>query len=115
MLFFDAESAYEFSVTPTNGVLEPQGSAGTTFLVTYTPVEYGKTVTGKLIIQTEEVYWSYAVRGVHPKYTAPVITKSRLQTHLSREVQSQMASAQAQRQKKNFLKQNIAQARQQAQ
>jgi len=113
--FFDAESAYEFSVTPTNGVLEPQGSAGTTFLVTYTPVEYGKTVTGKLIIQTEEVYWSYAVRGVHPKYTAPVITKSRLQTHLSREVQSQMASAQAQRQKKNFLKQNIAQARQQAQ
>eukprot|EP00435_Cladocopium_sp_Y103_P058666 s1865_g20.t1 len=35
-------------------VLEPAGTNGTTFVVTYKPTEYGKPVQGKLIIQTEE-------------------------------------------------------------
>merc|ERR1719218_73866 len=78
--FFDAESAYEFSVHPTSGVLEPSGSNGTTFVVSYRPTEYGKHVSGKLVIQTEDVYWSYQVKGTHPKYTAPVADHSRLDT-----------------------------------
>merc|ERR1711920_444960 len=68
--FFDAESAYEFSVQPTSGVLEPAGTTGTTFIITYKPTEYGKPVQGKLIIQTEDVYWSYLVRGTQGWHAA---------------------------------------------
>merc|ERR1712194_316217 len=47
---FDSDSAVEFSVTPSSGVLEPAGNPmGTTFIVSYKPTEYGKTVQGKLI------------------------------------------------------------------
>merc|ERR1712167_297850 len=34
---FDAESAYEFTVQPSSGVLEPAGTSGTTFVITYKP------------------------------------------------------------------------------
>lgn len=30
---------------------------GTTFLVSYLPVEYGKVKIGKLIIETDEIQW----------------------------------------------------------
>eukprot|EP00927_Polykrikos_kofoidii_P033789 TRINITY_DN28631_c0_g1_i1.p1 TRINITY_DN28631_c0_g1~~TRINITY_DN28631_c0_g1_i1.p1 ORF type:complete len:1661 (+),score=302.97 TRINITY_DN28631_c0_g1_i1:478-4983(+) len=105
--FFDAESAYEFTVQPTSGVLEPTGTAGTTFVITYKPTEYGKPVQGKLIIQTEEVYWSYMVRGTHPKYTAPVVDKPRVATRLSKDMQQKMATAQASRRRKNFIRDNM--------
>lgn len=108
--FFDAESAYEFTVQPTSGVLEPQGTSGTTFVITYKPTEYGKPVQGKLIIQTEDVYWSYAVRGTHPKYTAPVADKPSIGTRLGRDVQLQMANANQLRRKKNFIRENMDKA-----
>eukprot|EP00931_Biecheleriopsis_adriatica_P036216 TRINITY_DN2086_c0_g1_i7.p1 TRINITY_DN2086_c0_g1~~TRINITY_DN2086_c0_g1_i7.p1 ORF type:complete len:2928 (-),score=554.29 TRINITY_DN2086_c0_g1_i7:9-8792(-) len=106
--FFDAESAYEFTVQPTSGVLEPAGTSGTTFVVTYKPTEYGKTVQGKLIIQTEDVYWSYMVKGTHPKYTAPVIDKPKVATRLSQDMQKELAKATSQRRRKNFIKDNMA-------
>lgn len=105
--FFDAESAYEFTVQPTSGVLEPQGKQGTTFVITYKPTEYGKPVNGKLIIQTEDVYWSYKVRGTHPKYSAPVADKAKVTTRLPKEVQQVMAQAQAARRGKNFIRDNM--------
>ena len=66
-------------------------------VVTYKPTEYGKPVQGKLIIQTEDrelgrdcmlflmpcgqdVFWSYLVKGTHPKYTAPVVDKPKVAT-----------------------------------
>merc|ERR1711862_1059326 len=88
--FFDAESAYEFTVLPTSGVLEPSGTSGTTCIITYKPTEYGKPVQGKLIIQTEDVYWSYLVRGTHPKYRAPVADKPKVATRLSKDVQMRL-------------------------
>lgn len=106
--FFDAESAYEFTVQPTSGVLEPAGTSGTTFVVTYKPTEYGKPVQGKLIIQTEDVYWSYLVRGTHPKYSAPVADKPKVSTRLSKEHQEALAKATHQRKKKNFIRDNMA-------
>lgn len=106
--FFDAESAYEFTVQPTSGVLEPAGSNGTTFVITYKPMEYGKPVQGKLIIQTEDVYWSYIVKGTHPKYTAPVADKPTVETRLSKEVLQKQAVAHANRRKKNFIRNNMA-------
>ena len=66
---------YEFAVSPTSGVLEPAGKQGTTFVITYRPTEYGKLVTGRLIIQTEDVFWSYAVKGSIPKYSAPTVRR----------------------------------------
>jgi len=105
--FFDAESAYEFTVQPTAGVLEPAGTSGTTFIITYKPTEYGKPVQGKLIIQTQEVYWSYLVRGTHPKYSAPVADKAKVITRLSRDVQQTVSQAAAIRRKKNFIRDNM--------
>merc|ERR1719171_2147341 len=105
--FFDAESAYEFTVQPTAGVLEPAGTNGTTFIITYKPTEYGKPVQGKLIIQTEDVFWSYLVKGTHPKYTAPVAEKAKVNTRLSKDMQVQLAQASSSKRKKNFMKANI--------
>lgn len=108
--FFDAESAYEFSVSPTSGVLEPAGSAqGTTFVVSYKPTEYGKTVQGKLIIQTEDVMWSYVVKGMHPKYSAPVVDKAKVSTRISKELQQQLMHTRSR--KKNFIRTNISATR----
>merc|ERR1719229_1914927 len=106
--FFDAESAYEFTVQPTSGVLEPAGTKGTPFVITYKPTEYGKPVQGKLIIQTEDVFWSYLVRGTHPKYSAPVADKPKVATRLSKEHQEALAKAHSQRRKKNFIRENMA-------
>merc|ERR1719421_1879049 len=105
--FFDAESAYEFTVQPTSGVLEPAGTSGTAFIITYKPTEYGKPVQGKLIIQTEEVYWSYCVRGTHPKYSAPIADKPKVATRLSKDVQQTVSQAAAIRRKKNFIRDNM--------
>jgi hypothetical protein len=106
--FFAAESAYEFSVSPTSGVLEPAGKQGTTFVITYRPTEYGKPVTGRLIIQTEDVFWSYSVRGSIPKYSAPTVDVPRVTTRLSRDMQTHLANAALAGQKKNFIKNNLA-------
>jgi len=106
--FFDAKSSYEFSVTPTSGVLEPAGSQGTTFIVSYRPTEYGKSVQGKLIIQTEDVFWSYLVKGTHPKYTAPIVDKAKVNTRLAKEMQLQLSQSKNQARRKNFIRKNIA-------
>lgn len=106
--FFDSDSALEFQVQPSSGVLEPKNSVtGTTFVVTFKPTEYGTHPTGKLVIQTEDAMWSYQVKGHHPRYTAPIVDKAQVNTRLSKEVSDAM-----QRQKtaarKNFIKTNIS-------
>ena len=53
-----------------------------TFTVGYTPVEYGKVKTGKLIIQTAEYYWNFAVKGTFPKYIPPKPDHSSLDNRL---------------------------------
>jgi hypothetical protein len=30
---------------------------GTSFIVSFTPIEYGKMKVGKLVVQTDEMYW----------------------------------------------------------
>ena len=47
---FTAESDPEFSVFPKSGVLESYGRDGTNFIITFTPIEYGKIRNAKLII-----------------------------------------------------------------
>lgn len=41
------------------------------FTLTFNPLEYGKPRSGKLIIETEDSYWSYVVKGVLPHYSPP--------------------------------------------
>ena len=64
--FFTADSAVEFVCHPKSGVLEPYGKEGTNFIVSFTPTEYGKPKIGRLVIQTEEMQWTYEIRGSHP-------------------------------------------------
>jgi hypothetical protein len=44
---------------------------GTLFNISFTPVEYGKVKVGRLVIQTNEMYWSFKVKGTFPKYIPP--------------------------------------------
>ena len=69
--YFAQDSAPIFSVHPAQGVLTRAGTAGTLFTVGYTPTEYGKPVKGTLIVLTDDMQWSYEVRGGHPQYDAP--------------------------------------------
>jgi len=71
--YMSVDSPEVFSVSPRHGVLEPLGSAtgGTEFLVSFTPLEYGKSMVGKLVIETEDMQWTYEIRGTHPKYVPP--------------------------------------------
>ena len=62
--------------------MEPFGNEGTPFIISFTPKEYGKTIKGKLIIQTEDMYWSYIVKGILPKYIPPVALNATFETHL---------------------------------
>ena len=55
--YFTAGSDSEFSIMPKSGDLEPYGREGKNFIISFTPVEYGKTKEGKLIIETDELYW----------------------------------------------------------
>merc|ERR1711939_499601 len=69
--YFTPDSALEFSVEPKSGLLEPYGSAGTQFVVSYTSTAYGRVDTGRLVILTEEMQWTYEVRGTLPQYRPP--------------------------------------------
>lgn len=38
---------------------------------------------GKLIIQTDEMYWSYVIKGVLPKYEPPLALESMIDDKLN--------------------------------
>jgi len=73
--FFTSDSPSVFTVTPVVGVLPRAGTPGTLFTVAYTPIEYGKPMRGMLVILSDEMQWSYEVRGTHPQYQTPVATR----------------------------------------
>jgi len=99
---FTPESDSEFSVLPKTGLLDALGKDGTQFIVSFTPVEYGKMKLGKLIVQTDEMYWSYVVKGNFPKYIPPV-GKASINNKLSDDVEKKLGS----KTQKNFMKENI--------
>ena len=47
---YTPESDSEFTIFPRSGTLESYGRDGTTFIISFTPTEYGKTHNAKLII-----------------------------------------------------------------
>ena len=103
---FTHDSASEFSVYPKSGKLEPAVRDGTSFIISYTPVEYGKVKIGKLIIQTDEMYYSYVVKGTFPQYKPPNFTHSRLDNRLDSDVRKKLQSSH--HKNRNFLNENIS-------
>lgn len=97
---FTPDSDSTFQVSPAHGVLEPYGREGTTIIVSFTPAEYGAPKTGKLLIQTDEMLWSYKLIGRHPSYKAPEAEGGRLDNKLIRDSTAQI-------QKKNYIRNNI--------
>jgi len=109
--FFTPDSPTEFSVFPSEGELEnadepgPDGVGGTPFLISYAPREYGKKLVGRLVILTDEMQWTYEVRGLHPHYDPPVAGVPKVDTRLSLEVASQLEQTRDRRH--NYVKENM--------
>ncbi len=57
--YYTPDSDPEFSIMPKSGELDAYGKDGKTFIVSFTPIEYGKNKIGKLIIETEELFWFF--------------------------------------------------------
>lgn len=115
--YFTLESPAELVVHPPEGVLPPYGSEGVSIVVSYTCTEYGKARVGKLIIevcskglgcvclclcvgtytlscspclhQTDDMRWSYEVRGTHPEFKAPAVA-ARVEHRLPRRLAEQL-------------------------
>ncbi|KAG3085239.1 hypothetical protein PI125_g19289 [Phytophthora idaei] len=67
---FSAGSSSAFTVYPAEGELPPYGSEnGAMFVVSFTPTGYGKMQSGQLVICTEEMQWTFNVKGVYPDAT----------------------------------------------
>lgn len=58
-----------------------------------------------MVIQTEEMQWTYEIRGSHPQYRIPEVGGGRIANRLSKDVVRTMKQKQAT--KKNFLKENL--------
>jgi hypothetical protein len=78
----------------------------TIFMVSYTPVEYGKIKIGKLVIQTKEYYWNFTIKGTFPKYTPPELQGSKIDNRLNDDMKKKLEEAKAGGQK-NFVNKNI--------
>ena len=57
-------------------LLEQVGKKGVMFTVSFTPTEYGKARKGLLIIDTEDIQWSFEVLGSFNEYKRPIPEKS---------------------------------------
>jgi hypothetical protein len=93
--YFTSESSVDLTVSPTRGTLAAYGYEGTPFLISFTANSYGKVATGVLVIDTEEMQWRYAVRGVLPKYVPPKMT-SKIENKLNDDTRQPLDSKSAQ-------------------
>ena len=57
------------------------------------------------MIQTEEMQWTYEIRGSHPQYKIPEPGGGRIQNKLSKEIATVFKAKHDE--KKNFLKENL--------
>ena len=97
---FSAESPQEFSVVPVKGILPPIAgnigetkASGQSMTVSFVSSQYGKTLVGYLVVDTEEMQWRYEVRGTLPKYQPPTNVTSKVSSRLRPEVEAAMKKA----------------------
>lgn len=67
--FFTEGTPQELTVTPKSGIMDSSQSSnpGVSFKVAFSPSTFhSDAVEGKLVIQTEEMEWSYKISGMHP-------------------------------------------------
>ncbi|RLN56143.1 hypothetical protein BBJ29_005156 [Phytophthora kernoviae] len=70
MAEFSVGSSSAFTVYPSEGELPPFGNEdGASFIVSFTPTGYGKMQSGQLVITTEEMQWTFNVKGTYPDAT----------------------------------------------
>jgi hypothetical protein len=82
--YFLPDSPDELSVSPAVGVLAPYSSEESTeFKVSFHPKTYGKPFVGRLVVETEEMQWTYEVIGEHPKYTGPPEVTTKVDARLA--------------------------------
>ncbi|KAF0687983.1 Aste57867_20364 [Aphanomyces stellatus] len=68
---FTPGSSQAFTVYPVEGMLAPYGTEGTSFTIAFTPTGYGKMCSGQLVVLTDEMQWTFNVKGTHPEYKVP--------------------------------------------
>jgi hypothetical protein len=82
--YFAMDSAAEFTVQPVTGTLGAYSSDGTTFVVSFRPEAYGRIYTGKLVVETDEMQWTYAVVGDQPRYDPPSDVSTKVDARVDR-------------------------------
>ncbi|ETO28692.1 hypothetical protein RFI_08439 [Reticulomyxa filosa] len=105
--FFTPDSPDEFRIYPSKGVLQAAtNDQGTTFIISFTPHQYGAPLVGKLLIQTQVMQWGYKVIGTHPKYKPPLssVMHTKIDSHISKQVLQHKKCRMLQ--VKNFVKEN---------
>ena len=90
---------------PKQGMLEPYGKEGTNFIISFTPTEYGKAKVGRLVIQTEDMQWTYEIKGSHPQYKIPEVGGGRISNRLDKSILYRMKAEK--NTKKNFVRDNL--------
>ena len=106
--YFSPESAIELDVSPISGMLPAADDGPLGLSITYSPVEYGRAATGVLIVETEEMQWSFQINGVRPEYTPPRGV-SRLDMSPSEDVMRRLVHPPKSR--TNFVKENMSKLR----
>eukprot|EP00163_Fabomonas_tropica_P020793 TRINITY_DN366_c0_g1_i2.p1 TRINITY_DN366_c0_g1~~TRINITY_DN366_c0_g1_i2.p1 ORF type:complete len:2833 (+),score=824.11 TRINITY_DN366_c0_g1_i2:1027-9525(+) len=96
----------EMSVFPSTGVLAPFGTEQPTeFVITYSPIRYGKTLTANLIVTSAEMQWIYQIHGSHPQYQRPQ-GKATFSTTLTKEQKQKWQEVKSKNAGKNFMREN---------
>jgi hypothetical protein len=98
------------------GILEPYSSSeGTNFVVSFCPLAYGKLFKGKLIVETDQMQWTYEVIGDHPKYQAPNPKNSRAKVDSQIQPELDPDVYKGRNAPHKYLRENVADLKQQQQ
>lgn len=101
--YFSHGSAVEFTVMPTQGIIEPSfgDSTDLPIEVIFAPKMYGKVLKGVLIVDTTDAQYLFELIGKTPEYVPPVVTNASSMIHNQSPVQENI------KRRRNIIKENI--------
>ena len=101
-------NAYEFDVTPKSGVLLQKHEGGTTFTLSFLPIEYnGHALITQLIIETELKQWIYKIIGTNPKYIPPNINSFTKSIDNTNTEYTKFKNTMKKKSNKNYIRSNM--------
>lgn len=111
-VYFAVGSSTEFSVSPSQGYIEPslEETRQLPFDVIFCPQVYGKLLRGLLVIDMLEQQILVEVFGKVPDYVPPVIKTGRIDTTMPASAR-RFAEARCEMKKRNIIKENIESVR----